>query len=113
METNPSDVNASVLTENMERLKRVRLEDGTRPAVVKLPMPGPVYFKRWRLPASYANFYIANRIVLVPTFDDPGDRKALGILSELFHTRDVVGIHAVNLLIGLGGLHCITLQEPV
>ncbi len=113
MEANSSDVNASVLAENMERLKNVRLEDGTRPAVVKLPMPKPVYFKKWRLPASYANFYIANGIILVPTFDDPADRKAIGILTELFPTRDVIGIHAVDLLIGLGGLHCITLQEPV
>ena len=113
METNPSDVNAAVLVENLERLKNVRLEDGTRPAVVKLPMPKPVYFKKWRLPASYANFYIANGIVLVPIFDDPADRKAIGILAELFPTRDVIGIHAVDLLIGLGGLHCITLQEPV
>ena len=113
METNPSDVNASVLTENMERLKRVRLEDGSGPDIVTLPMPKPVYFKKWRLPASYANFYIANRTVLVPTFDDPADRKAIGILSELFHTRNIIGINAMDLLIGLGGLHCITLQEPV
>lgn len=113
METNPSDVNADVLAENLERLKHVRLEDGTRPAVVKLPMPKPVYFKKWRLPASYANFYIANGIVLVPTFGDPADRKAIGILAELFPSRDVIGINAVDLLIGLGGPHCITLQEPV
>ncbi len=113
METNPSDVNASVLTENMERLKRVRLEDGSGPDIVTLPMPKPVYFKKWRLPASYANFYIANKTVLVPIFDDPADRKALGVLSELFHTRNIIGINAMDLLIGLGGLHCITLQEPV
>ena len=113
METNPSDVNTAALAENLERLKNVRLEDGTRPAVVKLPMPKPVYFKKWRLPASYANFYIANKTVLVPTFDDPADRKAIGILAELFPHRDVIGIHAVDLLVGLGGLHCITLQEPV
>jgi len=112
METNPSDVNASVLTENIERLKNVRLEDGTTPDVVKLPMPKPVYFKKWRLPASYANFYIANGTVLVPTFCDPADGKALGILAELFPNRNVTGIHAADLLIGLGGPHCITLHEP-
>ncbi len=112
METNPSDVNAAVLAENMERLKHVRLEDGTKPAVVKLPMPKPVYFKKWRLPASYTNFYIANKIVLVPTFDDPADGKVIGILAELFPNRDVIGIRAVDLFIGLGGPHCITLQEP-
>ena len=113
METNSSDVNTAILTENLERLKHVSLEEGSRPTVVTLPMPCPVYFKKRRLPASYANFYVANEIVLVPTFDDPADRKALGILAELFHTRKVIGIHAVDLLIGLGGPHCITLQEPV
>ena len=113
IETNSSDTNALVLAENKERLKQVKLENGSKPTVVMLPMPRPVYFKKWRLPASYANFYIANRIVLVPIFNDPADRKALGVLSDLFPTRDVVGIHAVDLLIGLGGLHCITLQEPV
>jgi agmatine deiminase len=112
METNSLDTNAAVLAENLERLKHVRVEDGSRPTVVTLPMPCPVYFKKWRLPASYANFYIANEIVLVPIFDDPADSKAIGILSELFHTRKVIGIHAVDLLIGLGGPHCITLQEP-
>lgn len=113
METNSSDANASVLAENRERLKQVRLENGSRPDVVMLPMPRPIYFKNWRLPASYANFYIANETVLVPTFDDPADRKALGILGELFPNRDVIGIYAVDLLLGLGGFHCITLQEPV
>ena len=113
LETNSSDPNALVLAENKERLKQVKLENGSKPTVVMLPMPRPVYFKKWRLPASYANFYIANRTVLVPIFNDPADRKALGVLADLFPARDVVGIHAVDLLIGLGGLHCITLQEPV
>jgi agmatine deiminase len=113
MESNSSDTNAPVLAENLERLKQVRLENRSRPAVVMLPMPRPIYFKKWRLPASYANFYIANNIVLVPIFNDPADQKALGILADLFPTRDVIGIHALDLLIGLGGLHCITLQEPV
>ncbi len=113
METNSSDVNAAIMVENMKLLEQVRLEDGSKPDVVMLPMPCPVYFKKWRLPASYANFYIANKIVIVPTFDDPADSKALGILSELFHTRTIIGIRAVDLLIGLGGPHCITLQEPI
>ncbi len=113
LEAHFSDANATVLAENLERLKHVRLEDGSRPTVVTLPMPCPVYFKKWRLPASYANFYIANEIVLVPTFDDPADNKAVGILGEFFNTRKVIGIHAVDLLIGLGGPHCMTLQEPV
>jgi len=113
METNSSDTNALILAENLERLKQARLEDGSKPTVVTLPMPSPIYFKKWRLPASYANFYIANKIVLVPIFNDPADRKAIGILSDLFPAREVIGINAVDLLLGLGGLHCITLQEPV
>lgn len=113
MEANSSDANALVLAENLERLKQVRLENGSRPAVITLPMPRPIYFKKWRLPASYANFYIANKIVLVPIFNDPADKKALGILADLFPCREVIGIHAVDLLLGLGGIHCITLQEPV
>ncbi len=113
MEANSSHANAPVLAENQERLKQVLLENGSRPAVVTLPMPRPIYFKKWRLPASYANFYIANKIVLVPIFNDPADQKALGTLADLFPSRKVIGIHAVDLLLGLGGIHCITLQEPV
>lgn len=113
MENNSSDVNASVLAENMERLKQVQLENGSKPVIITLPMPRPIYFEKWRLPASYANFYIANKIVLVPIFNDPADQKALGILADLFPGREVIGIHSVDLLLGLGGIHCITLQEPV
>ena len=112
-ETDSSDANALVLAENRERLKQVQLENGSKPDVVTLPMPKPIYFKKWRLPASYANFYIANETVLVPTFDDSADGKALGILAELFSSRKVIGIRATDLLLGLGGIHCITLQEPV
>lgn len=74
-------------------------------------MPRPVIFDSQRLPASYANFYVANHAVLVPTFNDPADRVALGILSELFPNREVVGIHAVDLVWGLGTIHCLTQQE--
>jgi agmatine deiminase len=86
--------------------------DGSRLEVIPLPMPRPLYFDGQRLPASYANFYIANGLVLVPTFNDPNDRKALGILGELFPDREVIGIHAVDLVLGLGTLHCMTQQEP-
>jgi agmatine deiminase len=75
-------------------------------------MPAPFYFDGVRLPASYANFYIANAAVLVPTFNDPKDRIALGILAELLPDRPVVGIHAVDLVWGLGTIHCLTQQEP-
>jgi agmatine deiminase len=93
---------------NWERLQNARLEDGSRPEVIALPMPAPVCFDGMRLPASYANFYIANERVLVPTFNDPNDRIALGILAELFPTRTVVGIHALDLVWGLGTIHCLT-----
>ncbi len=111
-ETNRREANYRPLAENWERVPDLRLEDGSRPEVVALPMPAPLYFDRWRLPASYANFYIANAAVLVPTFNDPNDRQALGILAELFPDRPVVGIHAVDLVLGFGTLHCLTQQEP-
>ena len=79
---------------------------------VAVPTPGMVEYQGQRLPASYANFYIANGVVIVPTFNDPNDRIALGILGELFRDRPVVGIHAVDLVLGFGSLHCLTQQEP-
>ena len=111
-ETNSSDDNYRPLQENRERLKGMRLEDGSRIEVVDLPMPAPLIFDGQRLPASYANFYFANAAVLVPTFNDPNDRVALGLLSELIRDRPVVGIHAVDLAWGLGTLHCLTQQQP-
>ena len=75
-------------------------------------MPSPLYFDGYRLPASYANFYIANAAVIVPTFNDPNDRVALRTLGELFPDRPVVGIHAVDLVLGFGSLHCLTQQQP-
>ncbi|HKC11812.1 MAG TPA: agmatine deiminase family protein [Vicinamibacteria bacterium] len=111
-ETNPRDANYRPLEENRERLQGMRLEDGSRPEVVGLPMPAPLVFAGQRLPASYANFYIGNAAVLVPTFNDPADREALGTLGELFPQRPVVGIHAVDLVWGLGTLHCLTQQQP-
>lgn len=111
-EKNPKDINYRVLKENRERLQGLRLEDGSKIQVVELPMPAPLFFEDYRLPASYANFYIANAAVIVPTFNDPNDRVALGILGELFPDRPVVGIHAVDLVLGFGTLHCLTQQEP-
>ena len=111
-EKNEHDVNYRPLRDNWERLKDVRLEDGSRPDVIELPVPAPLYHGDWRLPASYANFYIANAAVIVPTFNDPADRVALGILGELFRDRPVVGIHAVDLVLGFGTLHCLTQQQP-
>ena len=111
-ENDPRDVNYKPLAENRERLQGMRLEKGAGIEIVDLPMPAPVCFNGQRLPASYANFYIANAAVLVPTFNDPKDRVALGILAELFADRPVIGIHAVDLVWGLGTLHCLTQQEP-
>jgi agmatine deiminase len=112
-EDNAADSNYRVLEENRERLQSARLENRSRLEVVPLPMPAPLIFNGQRLPASYANFYIANAAVLVPTFNDPNDRVALGILGALFPGRPVVGIHAVDLVWGLGTLHCMTQQQPV
>jgi agmatine deiminase len=111
-ETNHHDVNYRPLAENWERIKDLRLEDGSRPEVVALPMPAPIFYDDYRLPASYANFYICNACVIVPTFNDVNDRVALGILGELFKDRPVMGIHAVDLVLGYGSLHCLTQQQP-
>jgi len=111
-EDNEKDENFIPLKENYQRLQDAILEDGIKPDIIKLPMPSPVMFKGERLPASYANFYISNYAVLVPTFNDPNDRIALGIISEFFLDRKVLGIHSVDLVWGLGTLHCLTHEQP-
>jgi len=111
-EENPIDVNYKILKENKERLESVILPDGSKLEVIDLPMPSPVVFRGQRLPASYDNFYISNSHVLVPTFNDVKDKAALGILTEIFNDRKVVGIHAVDLVWGLGALHCLTHEQP-
>jgi agmatine deiminase len=105
-EQDPADENYTPLRENAELLE----EYGVR--IRKLPMPAPLHFDGVRLPASYANFYLANRIVLVPTFNDPNDRHALNILADCFPDREIVGINCVELVWGLGTLHCMTQQQP-
>ncbi|MCE9563732.1 MAG: agmatine deiminase family protein [Planctomycetes bacterium] len=112
VEKDAADANYGPLQENLERLRSATDADGRKLEVVTLPMPRPLVFDGMRLPASYANFYIANGVVIVPTFNDPADRVALGTLSELFPDREVVGIHCVDLVWGLGTLHCMTQQEP-
>jgi agmatine deiminase len=111
-EPDVGDANHAPLRENRERLRKMTTADGKRLRVMALPMPAPLFLDGVRLPASYANFYIGNAAVLVPTFNDPNDRRALEILARLFPTRAVVGIHAVDLVWGLGTLHCMTQQEP-
>jgi len=112
VEHDTADPNREPLAENLTRLKAARTLDGKQFTVVELPMPRPVVFRGQRLPASYANFYIANGLVLVPTFHDLNDRIALNIIAELFPTREVIGIHSVDLVWGLGTLHCMTQQQP-
>jgi agmatine deiminase len=112
VENNPRDVNHKPLRDNLRRLQAARDQAGKPLNIVELPMPGPVVFEQRRLPASYANFYIANGIVLVPVFNDPNDRIALNTLAELFPTRAVVPIYSGDLIWGLGTMHCMTQQQP-
>ncbi len=111
-EDDPTDPNHAALRENRARLERMTDQDDALLRVVALPMPSPLFFDGQRLPASYANFYVANEVVLVPTFNDAHDRQALETFGSLFPGRRVVGIHAVDLVLGLGTLHCMTQQEP-
>jgi agmatine deiminase len=112
VEPDTSDSNHQPLAENLARLKAARTREGKQFTIVELPLPRPVVFRKQRLPASYANFYIANGVVLVPTFHDPNDRIALNTLAAAFPDREVIGIHAVDLVWGLGTLHCMTQQQP-
>ncbi len=112
VEDDPADANHTPLAENLQRLRSMTDLSGRPLQVHTLPMPRPLFFRDQRLPASYANFYIANGRVLVPTFNDPNDRRALEILAGLFPGREIVGIHAVDLVWGLGTLHCLTQQQP-
>jgi len=112
VEPNTRDANHEPLAENLARLKAARTLDGKQFTIVQLPLPRPVVFRGQRLPASYANFYLANRLVLMPTFHDPNDRVALNTLAEVFPDREVIGIHSVDLIWGLGALHCMTQQQP-
>jgi len=112
VEKNKRDKNYAPLQENLKRLKAARDQNGKKLNVIELPMPRPLIFEGTQLPASYANFYIANKLVLVPTFNDPADRIALSILAKLFPGRDVVGIHAVDLVWGFGTIHCMSQQIP-
>jgi agmatine deiminase len=112
VEPNRDDPNSEPLRANLNLLRDERDQDNQPLTVVELPMPRPVIFDGQRLPASYANFYIANTVVLVPTFNDPADRVALDALAQAFPDREVVGIHSVDLVLGLGTLHCLSQQQP-
>jgi agmatine deiminase len=111
-EPNAADANHAPLADARARLEASTDADGRALRVIALPMPAPLHLDGVRLPASYANFYVGNAAVLVPTFNDPLDRRALDVLAGLFPDRKVVGIHAVDLVWGLGTLHCMTQQQP-
>ena len=112
IEHNTADENHLPLAENLERLHTARNLKKKPFEIKTLPMPAPVVFEGQRLPASYANFYIANNLVLVPTFNDPNDRVALNTLAECFPQHTITGIHCTDFIWGLGALHCCTQQEP-
>ncbi len=113
VEDDPEDENYFPLKENYERLKKCTDLEGRPLQIIRLPMPEPVYFEGERLPASYANFYIANSVVLVPIYRSSRDRIALDLLQECFPDRKVVGIDCSDLIWGLGAIHCITHEEPL
>ena len=112
VEPNERSENCAALHANLGRLKNARTADGHKLDIVEIPMPRPVVFEGRQLPASYANFYIANGAVLVPVFNDSNDRIALNTLAELFPTREIVPIYSGDLIWGFGALHCMTQQQP-
>lgn len=112
VEKNRMDDNYDILQDNLKLLKSMRLPDDQPLNIIELPMPGPVVYDDQRLPASYANFYISNENVIVPTFRDKNDEVALEILQECFPDREVVGIDSVDIIWGLGSFHCLSQQEP-
>jgi agmatine deiminase len=112
VEQDPADENYEPLQENLERLRGMTDQDGHPLRVVTLPMPRPLAYDGQRLPASYANFYVANGLVLLPTYDPPRDEEALATLRSVFPGRDVIGIDCTDLVWGLGAFHCVTQQWP-
>jgi agmatine deiminase len=112
IEQNARSENYAPLRANLGRLKNARTADGKKLEIVEIPMPRPVVFEGRQLPASYANFYIANGAVLVPVFNDPNDRIALSTLARLFPTREIIPIYSGDLIWGFGALHCMTQQQP-
>ena len=113
IEDDQRDENYIPLKENMEALEKMRLENGKPLRIVTLPMPSAVVYEEQRLPASYANFYISNKYVVVPTFRDANDDRALSILQKYFPSRKVVGLDSTDIIWGLGSFHCLSQQEPV
>ncbi len=112
VEGNKKDKNYKPLQENLKQLKKLRLETGKQMNIIELPMPSRVVYEDMRLPASYANFYIGNKYVVVPTFRDKNDEKALLLLEQCFTDRKVIGLDSLDIIWGLGSFHCLSQQEP-
>jgi agmatine deiminase len=112
VEENKSDENYDLLQTNLKQLKSMRLLNGKQLNIVELPMPDPLIYEDQRLPASYANFYISNHAVIVPTFRCKKDDTALQIISDCFNDREVIGIDSTDIIWGLGSFHCLSQQEP-
>ena len=112
VEENKNDENYEILQDNLKELKTLRLENGKQMNIVELPMPSPIVYDDQRLPASYANFYIANKYVVVPTFRDKNDDRAIDTLQSCFNDRKVIGIDSTDIIWGLGSFHCLSQQEP-
>ena len=112
VEENKSDENYQPLQENLKALKKMKLLNGKAINVIELPMPSPIVYEGQRLPASYGNFYVCNRFVIVPTFRDPNDHRALEILQSAFPTHEIAGVDSVDIIWGLGSFHCLSQQEP-
>tara|TARA_R110000782_G_scaffold242063_1_gene328570 strand:- start:420 stop:1448 length:1029 start_codon:yes stop_codon:yes gene_type:complete len=113
VESDPKHKNYKALQDNLARLEKAKLEDGRSPKIITLPMPKDILFEGLTLPASYANFLILNKCVLVPTFNDAADRIALNTIASCFPDREVIGISAIDLIWGFGTLHCLSQQIPV
>jgi agmatine deiminase len=113
IESNTQDENYTMLQENLAQLKKMRLLNGKQLNIVELPMPEAVIYEDQRLPASYANFYISNKYVIVPTFRSAMDDKALSIIADAYKNREVVGIDSTDIIWGLGSFHCLSQQEPL
>lgn len=112
VEEDPADDNYEILQENLRLLRTMRDQSDRLLEVVTIPMPAPIFYEDQRLPASYANFYIANGVILMPTFNDRNDERALEILQKLFPSRKIIGVKCTDLVWGLGAIHCVTQQEP-
>jgi agmatine deiminase len=113
IEENKNDVNYSILQHNLKQLQKMQLLNGKQLNIIELPMPAPVYWQNQRLPASYANFYICNAAVIVPTYRCANDEKALHILQKCFPSKKIIGIDSTDVIWGLGSWHCLSQQEPM